>query len=876
MIQRITLIAFLWMISSVAAWSQCVPSNFQNLDGNQVRTRLYNGADMFWDLIQSPLYEVPRSQDSANAQYSVSTGGLWMGGRDTSGGLHVAAELYRVSGNDYSAGPFRARNFPYECDSILSVPAIPDFETGMMLHSSGKNLIFYNGSHSVYDPVNFTQVQLFHHLPKAEYGHVELPDGRVLLFGDDIGSFPNPSVSMFLKSTTFSSITGPTLHYFHRYSRALLLSNGKVLISGIMGSELFDATTNTTDTILPPANNRHSHAMVELQDGRILISGGTTRSLNANFGDNSTELYDPATGTWSAGPNMSIDRLRHSMTVLPSGKVLIFGGGRQTTGQVVELFDPVTDSLYSVGALSYPAGNTIAIPLSNGNIYLSYQENTYDIPIAELYDPSSNSSTQINYVHVGPIAAPEANGYILTQFGSDSSSGFHRYDPETNSILGQRWQRIWKVSKAEINTFISDQFNGTIDWRRYPDIRDWPAHGDTARGEDFHLAPFIDVNQDGLYQPAIAGDYPCILGDQALWWVFNDVARPHTKTGGPSIGVQIEAMAYAYDCQQSNCPDSALDYTTFYHYEILNKSALKYEDFHLGYWLEGDYGIYTDDFMGCDTALDLAYFYNADSLDEALYGYGFNPPATGMLTLNTPDSLGMTAFIYMIPDFSTSGYPENDHDFYGFLRGFFKDSTHLVNNGLDGHSRTGPGPETNFVFPGDPGCDSTGQGSGWTEISAGRIPFARKFICSTGPSTFEPGDTIQYDFAMIWARNADSTQITRGHIASVCELKMDAPQVRNFWLNQQKVCFNQIVGLKPRIQDSGLQLSLYPNPNRGSFTLEGEVGKKGAYRVYDLYGRELESGVLLDKKRFEGYPRGVYLIEARYGAQRITKKVLVQ
>lgn len=95
------------------------------------------------------------------------------------------------------------------------------------------------------------------------------------------------------------------------------------------------------------ATPRGTPALTPLPDGRVMATGGGTQATTEN--DNSTELraaevYDPASGRWAALPPMLARRLRHTVTVLPDGQVLViggYGGARiPATAQSAERYGP--------------------------------------------------------------------------------------------------------------------------------------------------------------------------------------------------------------------------------------------------------------------------------------------------------------------------------------------------------------------------------------------------------------------------------------------------------------------------------------------------------------------------------------------------------
>ncbi len=208
---------------------------------------------------------------------------------------------------------------------------------------------------------------------RARHRAVLLDDGRVLIAGgfytDAGGAYARTATSEVYCPDTLPSATGcpsglgafgavGSLHSGSDGPTLTKLLDGRVLKVGgkNVDLEIFDPATNAWSLLtaaLPVARAFHQATLLTCTgscsyNGKVLITGGddgTVGNASANT-LSSTLIFDPATNTLSAGPDMSTPRDSHSATALGDGRVLIAGGEQMSAPSTyvalnsAEIFDP--------------------------------------------------------------------------------------------------------------------------------------------------------------------------------------------------------------------------------------------------------------------------------------------------------------------------------------------------------------------------------------------------------------------------------------------------------------------------------------------------------------------------------------------------------
>lgn len=468
--------------------------------------------------------------------------------------------------------------------------------------------------------------------------------------------------------------------------------------------------------------------------------------------------------------------------------------------------------------------------------------------------------------------------------GSDFFSGPLKKNGETNEFLMNKYNRVWSVSKELIDAHIA-VVNNTGQNKNVADpIKNWPVY-EVDGSDTIRMAPYEDVNKNGFYDPEF-GDYPKIKGHECIFWVMNDNGW-HGESNGEPLKVQVNGMAYNYDCKakMSDSLDYYLQHAAFIEYQILYKGTEKLKDVYVGQFVDVDLGYYKDDALGSAPIYQTAFIGNADANDSGEAGTGINPGAVAVTILKGPlaqindgrdndndgikDEMNEECLMSGMGTYSNnsdpiSGDPNNDFEYYNVLKSLFK-------NGDSRYKKTSTGfnPVRHFFSH---GMDPDYPGLNWTKQDRDSFfgSLDQLMLLTAGAFELNPGDEVPFHTVHYYVRNSKDSNQLPTIINGSKKLKSvyNGSYIPDCWMLSSEIIKKQ----------NPPMLKISPNPSSGEVQIGSTINGKNLL-VRDVQGRIIlskQSPTLQSTINTSPWLPGLYIVEWHTTASIITAKLIVQ
>ena len=214
------------------------------------------------------------------------------------------------------------------------------------------------------------------------------------------------------------------------------------VLSGLLTTGSLAAPSAKTPLPLPASGTfvytgnlnvaRYNHTATLLPSGEVLVAGGGGGTAAAFTWLASAELYNPKTGKWTLTGSMSVGRTDFTATLLPSGEVLVAGGTDYEIScySTAELYNPSTGVWTLTGSMTQPRCLHSATLLPDGEVLVSggvnsvYSTNTATVSAAEIYNPETGTWTPTGSLSVSRAEAATLlldDGEVLSAGGYNNT-----------------------------------------------------------------------------------------------------------------------------------------------------------------------------------------------------------------------------------------------------------------------------------------------------------------------------------------------------------------------------------------------------------------------------------------------------------------------
>ena len=563
------------------------------------------------------------------------------------------------------------------------------------LDAQGRVWIATSNGISVYNGYTFINYTTLDGLPTNSIKSLSLDDNGIMWVGTAVGlcKFNNPGFTVY---TTNEGLTSNYVSVFEASDKVYI-----ALTSG--GLSVFDGTSST---VYNNTNGLPSSPIIEIdidQNNNIWL-----------VYDQEIIEFDLVNVTSYSNLNSNLMPVFTNVNICETDTFISSANGYFSLG--VNGFTPI----YKYDTLNI--NNINALVNSNGILFQYLNSRS-------LFETPAGSGMHSNLASTIWLGGTDEDNTFYMAGGRFHGSTDWEAGPISNNYntieYDTTYKRVWKINKSDIDYHIAHWNDGG--YTTPNSIKQWPG-----------IADYVDFNSNSIYDPE-NGDYPKIMGDQAILNIFNDDVNMETE-GRNKMQVEIHSLVYGYN----NPSDSALYNTVFTQYKIYNKSNNNYSNVFLGVYDDIDIGDAENDYMGSDTVTNSFYIYNGDNSDTQ---FGATTPSAQSVTFL---SSKMTSTTYFTNGVGITGDPYYTFEYYNILRGFWKDGTAYTEGG-NGYGGTTP---VKYVFSGNP--QTVGS---WNEASSGNLPDDRRGVGIVGPFTINQGQELCIDVAYINAIAYEGTNI---------------------------------------------------------------------------------------------------------------------
>ena len=189
---------------------------------------------------------------------------------------------------------------------------------------------------------------------------------------------------------------------------------------------VLDPAWTTTARLAEP---RWAHGAARLEDGRVLVAGGSYPIGNLWGELASAELYDPSTRTWAATGPMSVARRPGFTERLADGRVIVVGGSTgfpgATAQALVEVYDAAVGGFSRTADLVSPRFDFAGAKLLDGSVLVlgGFITNDLATSSAERLDVETLTWFEVAPMHEKralTAATTLADGRVLVSGGGDN------------------------------------------------------------------------------------------------------------------------------------------------------------------------------------------------------------------------------------------------------------------------------------------------------------------------------------------------------------------------------------------------------------------------------------------------------------------------